>query len=206
MIWGDRPVDTTATQQLPQLDRTMPFAVVGDEDLADMRSTQTLADSPAVKHRGGHRRPHRKVLTWRQTGALAATLGAVVFVAVLASASPENPGPPAVRHAAPDATTAAPSPKPRVKPRRVPVRPAEPVVVRSMRPAPAARAPVVTVTVTATPTPKPTSPSPTKPVTPSPTPSTTPDVPPVTTDPEPTTPPAPDADETTDTETPDDDA
>src|SRR5690349_18728594 len=127
MVWGSWSPDSLATQQLPQVDATMPFAAVGDEVLADMGSTQILTDQPAAKH--SHRKPPREVLTWRQTGVTAVALGVLVFGAVWALSGPDSPAPEAVRQAAPDAQVATTSLTPTAKPKakRPVVRPAEPV-------------------------------------------------------------------------------
>lgn len=212
MIWGNRPPDATATQQLPKLSGTIPQRVVTD-DLLVGKPTQTVAMvepyadmfQPAKRQGAAHRKPQRG-LTWPWTVAAALLLGTGAFVVVLMSSGPHSPAPaPATsRQAAPESVTVLPPTKPAVKPTREPARPAPRVVLRSARPAPAMRAPVVTVTVTATPTPKPTTPRPTKSVTPSATPSVTP-VSPEPTDPEPT-PDAPEEAQTTDTEIDDDDA
>jgi len=170
MVWGGWSPDSLATQQLPQVDATMPFAAVGDEDLADMGPTQILTDQPA-KRLGAYRKPHREVLTWRQTGATAVALGVLVFGAVWVLSVPGSPAPEAVRQAAPDAPVATTSltPKPKAKPS--PVRPAEPVVRRYERPEPPARTVVVTIAAKpkASATPKPTTSSPKPTATPEPT-------------------------------------
>jgi hypothetical protein len=201
MIWGDRPPDATATQQLPKLDTTMAFPVVGDEDLADMGPTRILTDQPA-RHLAAHRKPPREVLTWRQTGLVAAALAVSTFGVVWMVSDHGSPAPATSHQAAPEAVTVlSPSPT-KAKVKRTAEPPAEPVVLRSERPAPApAAAPVVTITVTAkaTPTPKPSTPSPTKSATLPPTPSGTPDVTVTPTVSEPTdTPATSEATETTD--------
>jgi hypothetical protein len=194
MIWSERPsADTMRTAELPRVPGTIPnYVALAEYD----------ALSEPVKHRTSHRKPPRAVLTWGQTGAAASVLGAGLFVAFLMSAGSGSPAPATSHQAAPEAATVlSPSPT-KAKVKRPSVRRAEPVVLRSAPPARVA-VPRITITVTAKPAPKPPTPSPTKSVKPSPTPSATPVIP-ETTDPEPT-PDAPEA-ETTDTETPDDDA
>jgi hypothetical protein len=199
MIWGDRPPDATATQQLPQVDETMAFPVVGDEDLAAM-GPQILTDQPAGRHLAAHRKPPREVLTLRETGLVVAALAVSTFVVVWMASDHHSPAPATSHQAAPEAVTTLPPATTKAKPKRTPEQAAEPVVLRSARPIPApAAAPRITITVTAKPTAKPSSARPTKSATASPTSSGTPDVTVTPTIPEPTDTPAPsEATETTD--------